>query len=91
MRVSLDLEQEHTEGRDIQLVVTDRVELDCVAGDQEHRWISGLIATALHWRPLDKRLRGVAPTLKGLEGTWAVPGDGYAGKLAAIGQAIQKL
>jgi len=50
----------------------------------------GLIATALQWRPLDKKLRGVAPTLKGLEGTWAVPGDGYAGKLAAIGQAIQK-
>ena len=49
----------------------------------------GLIATALHWRPLDDRLRGAAAALKGLEGTWAVPGDSYAGKLAAIGQAIQ--
>ena len=50
----------------------------------------GLIATALHWRALPERLRGVAATLTGLEGTWAVPGKGYAGKLAAIGQAIQK-
>lgn len=50
----------------------------------------GLIAAALRWRPLDAKLRGVAPTLKGLEGTWAVPGDGYASKLAEIGQAIQK-
>ena len=30
-------------------------------------------------------------TLKLLEGTCAVPGDGYAGKIAAIGQVIQKL
>lgn len=51
----------------------------------------GLIATALHWRPLSEQMRGVAPTLKGLEGTWAVPGDGYAEKLAAIGRAIQKV
>jgi N-acetyl-anhydromuramyl-L-alanine amidase AmpD len=51
----------------------------------------GLIATALHWRPLTEQMRGVAPTLKGLAGTWAVPGDGYAEKLAAIGRAIQKV
>ena len=50
----------------------------------------GLIATALHWRPLDAKLHGVAPTLKGLEGTWAVSGTGYASRVAEIGQAIQQ-
>lgn len=47
-----------------------------------------LIATALRWRPLPLRYRGCAPTLVGLEGTWAVPGDQYADALARHAQAI---
>lgn len=34
-------------------------------------------------RPLPPRVQGCAPTLAGLEGTWAVPGKGYADRLAA--------
>lgn len=33
-------------------------------------------------RPLPVAVMGVAPTLAGLEGTWAVPGKGYADKLS---------
>jgi len=50
-----------------------------------------LIATALRWRPLPTKLRGVAPTLKGLEGRWAVPGHGYADKIAGIAKAISSV
>jgi Mannosyl-glycoprotein endo-beta-N-acetylglucosaminidase len=39
-------------------------------------------------RPLPARVVGCAPTLAGLEGTWAVPGKGYADKLAAHAERI---
>lgn len=41
-----------------------------------------LIAEALAVRPLADAQRGCAPTLSGLEGTWAVPGKTYAELLA---------
>jgi hypothetical protein len=41
----------------------------------------GLICIALHVRPLPEHLRGAAPTLRGLEGTWATDPQ-YASKLA---------
>lgn len=41
------------------------------------------IRDALQRRALPARLRGCAPTLQGLENTWAVPGTEYADKLAA--------
>ena len=47
------------------------------------------IAQALAVRPLSARYRGIAPTLRGLGGTWAVPGWGYAAKLAAIATALR--
>lgn len=46
-----------------------------------------LIARALSYRPL-RRYRGEAPTLRGLNGRWAVPGRTYADKLAEIANAI---
>lgn len=47
-----------------------------------------LIITALRYRALPDRYRGCAPTLRGLQGTWAVPGRLYATKLATIANAI---
>ena len=47
-----------------------------------------LIAKALAYRALPDRYRGAAPTLRGLQGTWAVPGRLYATKLAAIANAM---
>lgn len=40
-------------------------------------------------RPVPSRIVGCAPTLAGLEGTWAVPGVGYAGKLAIHATRMQ--
>jgi hypothetical protein len=40
-------------------------------------------------RPLPPKVIGCAPTLAGLEGTWAVPGKGYADKLAAHATRMQ--
>lgn len=48
-----------------------------------------LIDSALDLRPLPARYRGCAARLAGLENTWAVPGLGYAGKLAAIATAMR--
>ena len=41
-------------------------------------------------RPLPTRVEGCAPTLAGLEGTWAVPGKGYADRLASHCNMIGK-
>jgi len=46
---------------------------------------------ALTWRPLPLAMHGSAPTLKGLEGTWAVPGPMYADKIAAWANRIAKV
>lgn len=48
-----------------------------------------LIGEALAVRPLDRQYWGCAPTLTGLEGTWAVPGDGYADRITQIMQALR--
>ena len=48
-----------------------------------------LIRAALNVRSLPASYQGAAPTLAGLEGRWAVPGKGYADKLAAIMTALR--
>jgi hypothetical protein len=47
-----------------------------------------LITQALTYRPLN-RYRGEAPTLRGLNGRWAVPGTRYADKLAEFANAMR--
>jgi N-acetylmuramoyl-L-alanine amidase len=47
-----------------------------------------LIAEALSWRALPDRLRGVAPTLAGLAGTWAADRE-YAVKISRIANDIR--
>jgi hypothetical protein len=47
-----------------------------------------LIEEALAFRPLPQQFRGVAPTLKGLAGTWAKDPQ-YAVKLARIANEIR--
>jgi hypothetical protein len=52
--------------------------------DQANTSQAALIARALSYRPLPASYRGAAPTIVGLNGRWAVPGQGY-------GQAIVNL
>ena len=47
-----------------------------------------LVIQALSYRTLPDHLHGVAPTLSGLNGTWAYPGTTYANKIAEIANAI---
>lgn len=47
-----------------------------------------LMAQALGFRTLPEAYWGIAPTLRGLEGTWAVPGHTYADKIAAIANSL---
>lgn len=44
---------------------------------------AALIDFALSVRPLPPSYRGCAPTIKGLNGTWAFPGVGYSARIAA--------
>jgi N-acetylmuramoyl-L-alanine amidase len=48
-----------------------------------------LIQEALTWRPLPDDRRGVAPTLKGLAGTWALDPQ-YADKISRIANQIRQ-
>lgn len=48
-----------------------------------------LVCVALIARPLPQRLRGVAPTWRGLNGRWAVPGTDYADKIADIANRLR--
>jgi len=50
-----------------------------------------LIASALALRPLPSMSRGMARQLGGLDGRWAVPGVGYASKIATIATAITRM
>ncbi|HET9223423.1 MAG TPA: hypothetical protein VFO07_13010 [Roseiflexaceae bacterium] len=57
----------------------------------------GLIAMALHWRPLPAKARGSAPALKALGRAhnpsgagWASPGEQYGAQIAKIAHAIQQ-
>lgn len=47
-----------------------------------------VIHEALEVRPLPPSYRGCAPTIRGLNGTWAVPGLTYATKLAAYANRL---
>jgi len=42
-------------------------------------------------RPIPSRVQGCAPTLAGLEGTWAFPGKGYADKLSIHANNISRM
>ena len=48
-----------------------------------------LVRVALVVRPLPASHRGAAPTLRGLGGRWAVPGQGYADKIADIANTLR--
>jgi hypothetical protein len=48
-----------------------------------------LVDEALAYRALPGSYHGAAPTLQGLQGRWAVPGNGYAAKIAAIADLIR--
>jgi hypothetical protein len=48
-----------------------------------------LIARALGYRPLSDNYRGIAPTLNGLNGRWAVPGTSYGQSIAALARRIR--
>jgi hypothetical protein len=48
-----------------------------------------LVDRALSVRELPLRYHGCAPTLRGLGGTWAVPGTTYPERIAAIAEAIR--
>ena len=56
--------------------------------DQANATQREMINRALGYRPLPANFRGVAPTWRGLNGRWAVPGTTYADKLAEIANAI---
>jgi hypothetical protein len=49
---------------------------------------AAMIAHALSYRPLPVSFRGAAPTWRGLNGRWAVPGTTYADKIAGIANAM---
>jgi hypothetical protein len=51
---------------------------------------AALIARALGYRPLPAAYRGVAPTLRGLNGRWAV-GARYADAIARVANAIRAM
>jgi hypothetical protein len=56
--------------------------------DQANHLQRALIARAMGYRPLPASFRGVAPTWRGLNGRWAVPGTTYADKIAEIANGI---
>lgn len=47
-----------------------------------------LMRVALSYRELPDRFRGKAPTLRGLNGRWAMPGTTYVDKIATIANAL---
>jgi hypothetical protein len=49
-----------------------------------------IVNVALRFRLLPAHLHGSAPTLVGLNGTWAYPGKTYAQAIAKIGSAMQR-
>jgi hypothetical protein len=57
--------------------------------DQANDLQRAMITRAMTFRPLPASYRGVAPTLRGLAGHWAVPGTEYPNKLAQIASMIQ--
>lgn len=57
--------------------------------DQANEAQRALIATALAVRPLSPALRGVAPTILGLNGRWAVPGTTYGQAIVALARRMR--
>lgn len=62
----------------------------CLRDSQANTAQRMLISRALAVRSLPASFRGVAPTLRGLNGRWAVPGTTYADSIAAIANAIAR-
>ena len=60
---------------------------DDQANDEQKR----LITYALSLRPLPPSFRGVAPTMVGLNGRWAVPGTSYAQSIAGLANRMRGL
>jgi hypothetical protein len=56
--------------------------------DQANDIQRAMIARAMSYRRLPANFRGVAPTWRGLNGRWAVPGTTYADKIAEIANKI---
>jgi hypothetical protein len=56
--------------------------------DQANAAQRAMIERALSYRPLPAHFRGAAPTWRGLNGRWAVPGTTYANKIAEIANAM---
>jgi hypothetical protein len=50
-----------------------------------------LIAQALGYRSLPASHRGIAPTILGLNGRWAVPGTQYGQRIMALAEAMRQL
>lgn len=48
-----------------------------------------LIKFALSYRPLPASYRGVAPTMAGLNGRWAVPGEGYGERIVDLARRMR--
>ncbi|MBP1468717.1 N-acetylmuramoyl-L-alanine amidase [Candidatus Chloroploca sp. M-50] len=59
-----------------------------LSDEQANEAQRALIGHALALRPLPAQNRGVAPTLGGLNGRWAVPGTTYAHAIARIANGI---
>ena len=57
--------------------------------EQANQTQRALIAQALAYRPLADGYRGVAPTLSGLNGRWAVPGMFYGQSIAALARRMR--
>jgi hypothetical protein len=57
--------------------------------DQANAAQQALINESLALRPLPASFRGVAPTMRGLNGRWAVPGTTYADRIAKFANAIR--
>jgi len=56
--------------------------------DQANDTQRAMIQRAMSYRPLPAHFRGVAPTWRGLNGRWAVPGTTYSDKIAEIANAM---
>jgi len=56
--------------------------------DQANDTQRAMIQRAMSYRPLPAQFRGVAPTWRGLNGRWAVPGTTYSDKIAEIANAM---
>jgi hypothetical protein len=61
-----------------------------LSDDQANTVQQELIARALSYRSLPASYRGVAPTITGLNGRWAVPGTDYGQRIMALAQLMRQ-